>query len=87
MLVEVAADLIDTINTFWYDPFVLNKKSNDTKDEDFHHDTVPAYQGHEDYLDHEDHDSTNQTGHEQPKNGTQNETYDLDYNEDYYNGT
>ena len=33
-LVVVAADFIDTINSFWYDPYVLNVKSNTTDDDD-----------------------------------------------------
>ena len=65
VLVEVAADFIDTINEFWYDPYLLNKKSNNSDD----HGTVNVDQGHHD----EDHD--NLTRHEQQNNSEEvNET-------------
>ena len=78
-MLEVAEDLIETINDFWYDPYVLNKKDNTTD-----HVTVNVDQGHHN-VDHH-----NITGHEQnntagANNSTQNAT--IDYNEDYYNGT
>ena len=58
VLVEVAADLLDTVNTFWYDPFVLNKKSNNTNLDEDHHDTVIVYENHHDDME-QNHNTTN----------------------------
>lgn len=76
ILLEVAADLIDSVNDIWYDPYLLNKT---------HHDSDSVDQDHHYEEDHDD-----DTGHDQQNNNEVNkgndstETIDLDYNEDFY---